>query len=100
MIASQIDSVWIDPASGNFHMIDWKRCQGSLDPSEGARFGRRGLPPCHFLLDNKFSHYAVQQNLYAAILRQQDMPKVEAIVVGGSASDRRRSRLINSDVHM
>eukprot|EP00969_Alexandrium_andersonii_P334834 14798286-Alexandrium_andersonii.AAC.1 len=69
MVAGQIDSVWIDPATKSFHMIDWKRCLGDLDPAEGERFSRFGAGPCQSLSDNKFNHYAVQQNLYAAILR-------------------------------
>eukprot|EP00969_Alexandrium_andersonii_P137549 6083527-Alexandrium_andersonii.AAC.1 len=39
MVAGQIDSVWVDPATGAFHMVDWKRCVGDLDPCEGERFG-------------------------------------------------------------
>jgi hypothetical protein len=31
MVAGQIDSIWVDPVSKSFHMIDWKRC--SLDCS-------------------------------------------------------------------
>ena len=70
MVAGQIDSVWIDPVNGEFHMIDWKRCRDDLSSDQGACFGKYGLPPCDFLLDNKFNHYAVQQNLYAAILKK------------------------------
>ncbi len=68
MVAGQIDSLWIDASNGSLHMIDWKRCLKPLDPQDGARFNRCGLPPCDFLLDNSFGHYAVQQNLYATIL--------------------------------
>ncbi len=50
-------------------MIDWKRCAKPLDPYDGMCFNRYGRAPCEFLLDNSFCHYAVQQNLYAAILR-------------------------------
>ena len=70
MVAGQIDSVWIDPATGGLHMIDWKRCRDDLSSEEGACFGKYGSPPCDFLVDNKFNHYAVQQNLYAAILKK------------------------------
>ena len=69
MVAGQIDSVWIDSSTGSLHMIDWKRCAKPLNPGDGERFNRFGRTPCDFLLDNSFSHYAVQQNLYAAILR-------------------------------
>ena len=74
MVAGQIDSIWVDPKTGELHMIDWKRCKDDLDPSEGEqfpeRFRRFGKPPCDAMLDNKFNHYAAQQNLYAAILRE------------------------------
>jgi hypothetical protein len=69
MIAGQIDSLWIDPSTGSLHMIDWKRCAKPLNPNDGERFNRFGRVPCDFLVDNSFGHYAVQQNLYAAILR-------------------------------
>jgi hypothetical protein len=69
LVAGQIDSVWIDSNTGSLHMIDWKRCAKPLDPEDGNRFNRFGQAPCEFLLDNSFCHYAVQQNLYAAILR-------------------------------
>jgi hypothetical protein len=69
MVAGQIDSLWIDVSNGSLHMIDWKRCLKPLNPQDGERFNRWGLPPCDFLLDNSFGHYAVQQNLYATILR-------------------------------
>ncbi len=49
-------------------MVDWKRCYTDLDPLAGACYQRFGKPPCDFLVDNKFNHYAAQQNLYATIL--------------------------------
>ncbi len=42
-----------------------------LNPSEGARFCRFGKPPCNHLLDNRFNHYAAQQNLYGFLLHQE-----------------------------
>ena len=70
MVAGQIDSLWIDPATGALHMMDWKRCRADLDPADGARFQRFGKPPADTFVDNAFSHYAVQQNLYSAILER------------------------------
>ena len=67
MIAGQIDCIFVD-AQGAFHMVDWKCCRKPLDPEEGIVWQRHGSVPCHFLLDNKFNHYAAQQNLYAVIL--------------------------------
>ena len=70
MVAGQIDALFIDPA-GAYHMVDWKRCKRSLDPAANARFDRYGKGPCKHLLDNDYTHYCLQQNLYAAILRRR-----------------------------
>ena len=67
MVAGQIDSIWVD-AAGGMHMVDWKRCAKHLNPDEGRGWGRFGKAPCEFFVDNAFSHYVLQQNLYAAIL--------------------------------
>ena len=67
MIAGQIDSVFKDE-HGLLHMIDWKRVEKDMDPHEGECFGRYGSGPCASLIDNRWSHYAAQQNLYATIL--------------------------------
>jgi hypothetical protein len=68
MIAGQIDCVFRCVRTGEFHMVDWKRCKKALDRKSGSEYGRTGMPPCDFLVDNQFSHYAAQQNLYAALL--------------------------------
>ncbi len=60
-------------------MVDWKRCKKVLDPKSGEEFGRKGLPPCHFLLDNQFCHYAAQQNLYAALLQDKYALRVSSM---------------------
>jgi len=69
MVAGQIDSIWIDCATGDLHMIDWKRSKHHLAPHEGARWNRRGLPPVDFMIDNSWSHYVLQQNLYCVMLQ-------------------------------
>jgi len=70
MIAGQIDAVFYDPVADEYHMVDWKRSRSSLDVFAGQHLhDRRGKSPCDFLIDNKFSHYAAQQNLYAVLLR-------------------------------
>ena len=70
MVAGQIDALFRKSDTGEYHMIDWKRCGKPLGPHDGERYKRRrGRAPCDFLTDNKFSHYAAQQNLYAVILR-------------------------------
>lgn len=69
MVAGQIDSLWIDSVTGELHMIDWKRCRHELVPHSGSNWNRFGLPPVEFMVDNSWSHYALQQNLYSAILK-------------------------------
>ena len=49
---------------GVIHMVDWKRCRDGLSAYEGARWGRCGHPPVDDMIDNKFSHYALQQLLF------------------------------------
>ena len=68
MVAGQIDCIFKHSERSEFHMVDWKRCAKLLDPEAGAMFNKHGLPPCDFLVDNAWSHYAMQQNIYAAIL--------------------------------
>ena len=67
MVAGQIDSIFKDE-TGRLHMIDWKRVEKDLCPDDGSCFGRHGTGPCSFLVDNQWSHYAAQLNLYATIL--------------------------------
>ena len=68
MIAGQIDAIFKD-LDGHLHIVDWKRVREDMDPFAGAHFRRYGKTPCDDLLDNKFNHYAAQQNLYALILK-------------------------------
>ena len=70
MVAGQIDAVFVD-CSGALHMVDWKRVRHPLLPRSGEEFQRYGLCLCEHLLDNHFNHYALQQNLYSAILRRR-----------------------------
>ena len=69
-IAGQIDAIFRD-AIGNFHMVDWKRCKEALRPDAKIQFGRFGKPPLVDLVDNAYSHYVVQQNLYCTILQTE-----------------------------
>ena len=68
MVAGQIDCVFRD-AQGKFHMVDWKCSRKDLSPLAGMGWCQYGYEPCDCLLDNAFSHYALQQNLYAVILK-------------------------------
>lgn len=71
-VAGQIDSVWIDTEQGSFMMADWKRAREILcdDPRENKRrsFNEKGYGQCADLWNCSYSHYLVQQNLYALIL--------------------------------
>jgi len=68
-LAGSIDALFINPATGHFVIVDWKR---TPDLGEGKRFGkgppRTCLPPISHLPDNKFVKYALQQNLYRWML--------------------------------
>ena len=70
MVAGQIDAVFVD-CSGRLHMVDWKRVRHPLEADAGEVFQRYGSGLCGHLLDNHFNHYALQQNLYTAILRRR-----------------------------
>ena len=70
MVAGQIDAMFQDK-QGGLHMVDWKRIRDDLCSTAGSQFQRYGYGLCRNLLDNKYNHYALQQNLYAAILSRQ-----------------------------
>ena len=70
MVAGQIDAVFKD-VSGTLPMLDWKRVSHSLHPEAKRKFGRYGHGVCAHLVDNEFSHYALQQNLYCALLKRK-----------------------------
>ena len=72
-VAGQIDSLWMDlDAGGALVMVDWKRARQLLtdDVTELERqsFGKRGTSFCSHLYDVAWSHYFVQQTLYAYLL--------------------------------
>ena len=67
MAAGQIDARFWHSKTNKFHMVGWKRVEDDLEPEVNIRFGKFGIGPCAHLVDNKWSHYAAQQNLYAAI---------------------------------
>ena len=71
MIAGQVDCIFKHTDKEEYHMVDWKRCAKPLDRTTGEMYGRFGIAPCNFLVDNSWSHYAAQQNLYAAILQDK-----------------------------
>ena len=71
MIAGQVDAIFKHVDKEEYHMVDWKRCSKSLSPQAGRHFQKYGLPPCEQFIDNQWSHYAAQQNIYAVMLEQQ-----------------------------
>jgi hypothetical protein len=75
-VAGQIDSVWLDMESGgDLVIVDWKRARELLtsDDVELAcqSFGRMGNGCCSHLYDTAWSHYLVQQTLYAYLLSKK-----------------------------
>ena len=71
MIAGQIDCIFKELLADRYHMVDFKRCGKPLRPDANACFKQYGLPPCDFLVDNQWSHYTCQQNIYALILKER-----------------------------
>ena len=72
-VAGQLDSLWIDlDNGGTFVMADWKRARELLTNDvvvlERQAFGRMGFSCCSHLYDTAWSHYFVQQTLYAYML--------------------------------
>ena len=67
-VAGMIDSVWQD-GDGRIFIVDWKRIKaGALE--RPAYRGETGTGPCALIKNTTFNHYAVQQHLYAAILKR------------------------------
>ena len=72
-VAGQVDSIWIDlDADKNYIIVDWKRTRGKLSNDaqvvKEQAFGRLGHHCCSQLYDTPYTHYFIQQNLYAHIL--------------------------------
>lgn len=72
-VAGQIDSLWRDlDTERDFVMADWKRARqlltDDIEVLEQQSFGKKGTGPCAHLYDTAWSHYFVQQTLYAYLL--------------------------------
>ena len=72
-VAGQIDSLWLDVGGGGaLVMADWKRARELLTDDvvelERQSFGKKGTSLCSHLYDCPWSHYFVQQTLYAYLL--------------------------------
>ena len=64
MIAGQVDCIFKESSGSVYHMVDWKRCGKPICRRSNHNFDKHGYPPCEFLEDNSWSHYALQQNIY------------------------------------
>lgn len=78
MVAGQVDAIFVDP-SLKFHMVDWKRSKHELHAAANSQFNRVGKEPFQELWDSAFGHYAVQQNLYAVILKRRYRLEMESM---------------------
>ena len=72
-VAGQIDSLWMDMDAENaLVMADWKRARELLTDDitelELQSFGKPGKSLCSHLYDVAWSHYFIQQTLYAYLL--------------------------------
>ena len=72
-VAGQLDSLWIDlDSGGGLVMVDWKRARLFLTNDvvtlQSQAFGKMGTLCCSHLYDTAWSHYYVQQTLYAYML--------------------------------
>jgi ATP-dependent exoDNAse (exonuclease V) beta subunit len=64
-LAGQIDALVFDSKQNIFAIYDWKRSK-SMDYT--AFGGRCGLPPFNDMPETNYSHYCLQQAIYAALL--------------------------------
>ena len=72
-VAGQIDSLWFDlEPGGGLVMADWKRTRllltDDVNELQQQSFGKMGTSCCSHLYDTVWSHYFVQQTLYAYLL--------------------------------
>jgi len=71
-VAGQLDSLWYDLTNERFVLVDWKRCRNLLTDDKyvlaSQSYGRKGKSLCANLYDAAWSHYFVQQTLYAFML--------------------------------
>lgn len=67
LMCGQIDSLWRDVITGEYHMADWKRV-ASMDLK--AFRDEKGFHPFESLPNTNHGHYTVQQNAYAYMLEK------------------------------
>ena len=64
-LAGSIDGLFLNPATGAFVIVDWKR---SKDLERDNRFRKRAKQPLHHMDGTKYSKYELQQNVYRWML--------------------------------
>jgi hypothetical protein len=69
-IAGSVDFVGRNPVTGNYVIVDWKRCaHGDGESGFSSNYhGATMLPPAQALEECKLSHWAIQVNVYRCIL--------------------------------
>ena len=85
-VCGQVDSLWVDLQNdGALVMADWKRSRALLtcDEAELERqsLGKRGNFCCSHLYDTAWSHYHVQQTLYAYLLSSKYSIRVQRVLL-------------------
>ena len=85
-VAGQIDSLWMDlDAEKALVMVDWKRARELLTDDitelERQSFGNAGSTLCSHLYDVAWSHYFVQQTLYAYLLASKYSVTVHKMIL-------------------
>lgn len=64
-LAGTIDGLFMNPATGNFVIVDWKR---SKDLDKENKFRKRAKPPISHMDGTKYAKYELQQNVYRWML--------------------------------
>lgn len=75
-ITGSIDMVFVDTATGKYHMRDWKRSK-SIRTSSSTK----GNGPCSALPDCNYYHYSLQLNLYKYILEKNYGIEIESMAL-------------------
>lgn len=68
-LAGTIDAVFWRPRTGEYMLVDWKRTESWIP--KAANVKGRGHGPCADMPDYNISHYTMQLNVYAELLRRQ-----------------------------
>ena len=93
-VAGQVDCLFYNVSANTFHLMDWKRSKRFIHPETGSQFRKRGCPPCENMYANSWSKYALQQNLYAEILRRHYDIVVSTLSLGQFHCDLSNYRVI------